>query len=97
MAANRIDRDSDPIADVLRRLHRAGWSVGDVAFRDRAGGRAWLVSGSNGEVESKLDDLLERVKDDDTARQEFLDLLEVLGPDDPRTAHYRKALTAKLY
>jgi putative thioredoxin len=52
---------------------------------------------ADGEVETKLDDLLERVRDDETARQEFLDLLEVLGPDDPRTATYRKALTARLF
>jgi putative thioredoxin len=52
----------------------------------------------NGEgVEAKLDDLLERVKGDEAARQEFLDLLEVIGPDDPRTARYRKALTARLF
>jgi putative thioredoxin len=52
----------------------------------------------NGEgVEAKLDDLLERVKCDEAARQEFLDLLEVIGPDDPRTARYRKALTARLF
>ena len=31
------------------------------------------------------------------ARQEFLDLLEVLGPDDPRTPKYRKELTARLF
>lgn len=49
------------------------------------------------DVESKLDALLERVKDDDDARQEFLDLLELMGPDDPRTAAYRKALTQRLY
>jgi putative thioredoxin len=48
-------------------------------------------------VEQKLDALLERVKDDDAARQELVDLLEVMGPDDPRTSTYRKALTARLY
>jgi putative thioredoxin len=48
-------------------------------------------------VEAKLDALLERVKDDGDARQEFLDLLELMGPDDPRTAPYRKALTLRLY
>jgi putative thioredoxin len=48
-------------------------------------------------VEGKLDALLERVKEDDEARQEFVDLLELLGPDDPRTPRYRKALTARLY
>jgi putative thioredoxin len=58
-----------------------------------------LVAGpSSGDgVEAKLDSLLERVRDDDAARQEFVDLLEVLGPDDPRTAAYRRALTAKLF
>ena len=49
------------------------------------------------EVEQRLDSLLERVKTDDEARQEFVDLLEVLGPDDPRTVAYRKALTSRLY
>ena len=48
-------------------------------------------------VEAKLDALLPRVKSDDAARQEFLDVLELLGPDDPRTTAYRKALTAQLF
>jgi putative thioredoxin len=50
-----------------------------------------------GDLGAKLDALLERVRDDDAARQEFVDLLEVLGPDDPRTPRYRRALTARLY
>jgi putative thioredoxin len=49
------------------------------------------------EITSKLDALLDRVKGDDAARQEYVDLLELLGPDDPRTADYRKALTARLF
>jgi putative thioredoxin len=52
---------------------------------------------ADGGVEAKLDALLERVRTDDTARQEFIDLLEILGPDDPRTVSYRKALTARLF
>jgi putative thioredoxin len=56
-----------------------------------------LGGGSGAEIEAKLDALLERVKGDDEARQEFVDLLEVLGPDDPRTAQYRRALTARLF
>ena len=56
------------------------------------------INGDNGEdVEAKLDALLDQVKSDEDARQEFLDVLEVLGPDDPRTARYRKALTARLF
>ena len=46
---------------------------------------------------AELDSLLDRVKDDEAARQRFLDLLEVLGPADSRTAQYRKALTARLF
>jgi putative thioredoxin len=49
------------------------------------------------EVVTRLDDLLDRVKGDDEARQEFVDLLELLGPDDPRTAEYRRTLAARLY
>ncbi len=49
------------------------------------------------DVEAQLDDLLGRVKGDDDARQAYVDLLELMGPDDPRTAAYRKALTRQLY
>jgi putative thioredoxin len=52
---------------------------------------------SNGDVEDRLNRLLDRVKDDTDAREQFVDLLEVLGPDDPRTAAFRKALTARLF
>ncbi len=48
-------------------------------------------------VDALLDGLLERVKEDEQARQEFVDLLETLGPDDPRTSQYRKALAARLF
>lgn len=48
-------------------------------------------------VEAKLDALLPKVKGDDEARQEFLDLLELMGADDPRTAEYRKALSRQLF
>ncbi len=48
-------------------------------------------------VDSLLDALLDRVKDDETARREFLDLLETFPPDDPRAGSYRKALAARLF
>lgn len=48
-------------------------------------------------VEAKLDALLASVRDDEAAKQEFLDVLELLGPDDPRTAAYRKRLTSALF
>lgn len=49
------------------------------------------------EIVHKLDTLLDQVKADEAARQEFLDLLEVLGPEDPRTAQYRKSLATRLF
>ncbi|HEV3265338.1 MAG TPA: tetratricopeptide repeat protein [Acidimicrobiales bacterium] len=48
-------------------------------------------------VDDLLSGLLDRVKEDPDARQEFVDLLETLGPDDPRTSNYRKALAARLF
>jgi len=49
------------------------------------------------DVTGLLDSLLERVRGDDEARQEFVDLLETLGADDPRRTKYRKALAARLF
>lgn len=66
-----------------------------LAAQARLGSEAREVA--DDAVEAKLDELLEKVRGDEAARQEFVDLLEVLGPDDPRTATYRKALTARLF
>ncbi|HXW38086.1 MAG TPA: thioredoxin [Acidimicrobiales bacterium] len=49
------------------------------------------------DLNAVLDRLLERVRDDESARQEYLDLLETLGPDDERTNDYRRALASRLF
>jgi len=49
------------------------------------------------DYDSKLTELLDKVKDDDDARQEFVDILDLMGPHDPRTAQYRKQLTSRLF
>jgi putative thioredoxin len=49
------------------------------------------------DYDARLSDLLDKVKGDDEARQQFVDILELMGPDDSRTAAYRKQLTARLY
>ncbi|MGI8807969.1 MAG: tetratricopeptide repeat protein [Acidimicrobiales bacterium] len=51
----------------------------------------------DGDLDSRLQALLDRVKDDESARREFVDLLEMLGADDPRTPRYRRALASRLY
>jgi putative thioredoxin len=52
---------------------------------------------TSGDVTAQLDALLEQVRGDEAARQRFVDLLETLGADDPRTTPYRKALAARLF
>jgi putative thioredoxin len=60
--------------------------------------RGVAVAGADGtEVEARLNELLERVRDDEAARQEFLDLLETLGAADPRTNGFRRALATRLF
>jgi putative thioredoxin len=52
---------------------------------------------SDGEIQQRLEGLLDRVKTDEAARQEFVDLLELLGPDDPTTVDWRRKLTMRLF
>lgn len=82
---------SEQALELLGRIPETA-EVRRVATLARTGGVDETV-----DVAEKLDDLLSRAKDDDEARQEFIDLLEVLGPDDDRTAEYRKKLTSALY
>ncbi len=48
-------------------------------------------------VVAQLDGLLTQVKGDEDARQKFLDLLELLGPDHELTAGYRRQLSSALF
>ncbi len=48
------------------------------------------------DVSGRLDELLEKVRDDEDARQEFRDLLEVL-PDREAAGRYRRALASRLF
>ena len=49
------------------------------------------------DIDATLAALLPTVKVDDDDRQKFVDLLEVLGPDDPRTAEWRRKLSTALF
>ena len=49
------------------------------------------------DYDAQLAALLDQVKTDDEARQKYVDLLELMGPNDPRTADYRRQLTSRLY
>ena len=53
--------------------------------------------GAPPDIETELATLLNQVKADEDARSRFIDLLEVLGPEDPRTVAWRKRLSAALF
>ncbi|MGB9112806.1 MAG: thioredoxin [Acidimicrobiales bacterium] len=48
-------------------------------------------------IEERLEALLGEVRGNNGARQEFVDLLETLSPDDPRRERFRRALAAQLF
>ncbi|MFM8777121.1 MAG: thioredoxin [Actinomycetota bacterium] len=67
-----------------------------AAVRDAvAAARAAFVR--KDDFDTQLTDLWVRVKTDEQAKKEFLELLEKMGPNDPRTGDYRKKLTTKLF
>jgi len=95
LASLLVDKgESDEVLALLARIPETA-EVRRIAARARVGDE--VAGAASSDVEAKLDGLLDRVKGDDEARQEFLDLLEVLGPEDPRTAQYRKELTTRLF
>jgi putative thioredoxin len=71
--------------------------VPETAETRRVAALARVGDAAGDDVAGRLDGLLERVKDDEEARREYVDLLEMLGSDDPRTPQYRRALASRLY
>ncbi len=49
------------------------------------------------EIHERLGNLLHKVKEDEEARQEYIDLLDVLGPESPEANNYRRKLASKLF
>jgi putative thioredoxin len=85
--------DSDRGEEALALLARIPESdrTRPVAARARIGERP------DDDFDEKLAALLDRVKEDEAARQEYLDILELMGPTDPRTSDYRRQLTSRLF
>jgi putative thioredoxin len=79
--------------DALELLAR----IPETAETRRVAAQARLGDAPSDDVDARLTELLAEVKANDEARQQFVDLLEVLGPDDPRTSQWRKKLTTALY
>lgn len=86
--------DDADVAEALALLER----IPESAETRRVAALARVGADANGvDVAAELDSLLDQVKDDEVARQRYVDLLEVMGADDPRTADYRKQLTSRLF
>jgi putative thioredoxin len=83
----------DDKAEALSLLER----IPESADTRRVAALARIGVDTRDDVTDELDALLPKVKDDDDARQRFVDLLEVMGNDDPRTSAYRKQLTTQLF
>jgi len=84
------DGDNDEALSLLARIPESD-RTRPVAARARVG------TPPSDDYDAQLTALLDEVKSDDEARQKYVDLLELMGPDDPRTADYRRQLTARLY
>jgi putative thioredoxin len=97
LATLLVDKGGDDAsAEAVKLLSRLP-ETADVRYllaRARVGGEA---ADSDDAITAKLDALLDKVKGDPAAKQEYLDLLELMGPDDDRVAAYRKAFTARLF
>jgi putative thioredoxin len=86
-----LDEKPDEALQLLARLPESA-ETRRVAALARVG-----VPESQDGIDAELQALLPKVKTDDEARQRFVDMLELLGADDPRTADWRKRLTAALF
>ena len=91
LAGRRGEGDIDEALGLLERIPETPETR--IAALVRTGGD----EASTEDITAELDALLDQVKADEDARQRYVDLLEVLGNDDPRTADYRKRLTARLF
>ena len=93
----------DEALELLKRLPETA-EVRRVAARARLAAVSAAAASAGGDggagevdIDARFESLLGRVKDDESARQEFLDMLELLGADDPRRTQYRRALASRLY
>lgn len=84
--------DAEEAEQLLERIPESA-EARHLAALARAGGRP---EGGDAAVEAELGQLLARVKGDDDARARFVDLLEVLGDEESRTA-WRRKLSASLF
>ena len=96
-ALSRILIDSDRPAEALELLARIPETAETRGLEAEARLGIQQIDVRGQEVAPLLDELLERVAGDDEARQEYVDLLETLGPDSALAVEYRKKLASRLF
>jgi putative thioredoxin len=88
--------DPDEAGGLLARIPESAATRRIAALaRLSSAGEADLVESDD--LETRLVALLERVRTDDAARQEYVDILEAMDAEDPRKAQFRKRLSAQLF
>ncbi len=93
LATILIDRrETDEALTLLSRVPET-----DLTRPVAARARSAASIGDSSEIETRLTALLPKVKADEEARQEFVDLLEVLGANHPNTGLWRKKLSTQLF
>lgn len=88
--------ETDEALTLLSRVPETA-EVRRVAALARVGPAGASAPEGGEEIIEELETLLPLVKADPKSRQRYLDLLEVLGVDDPRASQYRKLMTARLF
>lgn len=83
----------EAVTDALELLQRVPQTPKVASLVERA--KAMFVPDDNFAVQ--LDALLPLVKADEEARKRFLEILDTMGPGDPRTATYRRKMTGMLF
>ena len=107
VAAVNLERDNAeaicPLAEIFIQTGRAD-EAAEILARipespetRRLAALARIGADGGGDIDAALAGLLPQVKLDEAARQKFVDLLEVLGAADPRTADWRRRLSAALF
>ncbi len=80
--------------DIIAKIPETSETI-QIGAKARLGMKGLPNTGA--ETTLRLDSLLEKVKEDDASKQEYLDLLATLAPEDPRAVLYRKKLSNKLF
>ena len=81
---------SDEALELLKRVPESP-ETRHIAAQARTGDRPQT------EILERLEELLKIVKSDEAAREEFVDLLDVLGPENSETKTYRQKLSREIY